>query len=195
MRAMPSRTGNQALNKWLRFLWSSDCVSNESTLSAAGKVPDSTCRLKCRNGETRQAEHKPTHKETSRTGASRRAGRITRRDSWAGHKTESKSRGSNMPIRKRGSTYQVDVRLADGTRFRKTYPTLTIAEEAEKALTPNPTQRAIARHAVRNSRSKSSSTAPCAKPSRNVAAISSRVPSPRPTSGKSVRTSKVRPIR
>jgi len=50
-----------------------------------------------------------------------------------------------MPIRKRGPSWQVDVRLLDGTRVRRTYPTEEIAKEAEKALTPNPQQRQMAR--------------------------------------------------
>jgi hypothetical protein len=68
-----------------------------------------------------------------------------------------------MPVRQRGTTWQVDVRLADGTRFRKTFPTEEMAREAEKAMKLNPQQRAIARYAARASRSKSADTARSAR--------------------------------
>jgi hypothetical protein len=93
-----------------------------------------------------------------------------------------------MPIRQRGKTWQVDVRLADGTRFRRSYPTEAIAKEAEKALTPNPQQRAMNRFAARGLRSKSSSIVRSGKPSCDDAAHSMPAKSHKPTSRKSVRT-------
>jgi len=91
-----------------------------------------------------------------------------------------------MPIRQRGKAWQVDVRLADGSRFRKTFPTKEHAEEAEKAMTPNPQQRAIARFAVRASRSKSADTARSVKPSSDDAGNSNRNKLPTPTSRSSL---------
>jgi len=91
-----------------------------------------------------------------------------------------------MPVRKRGNTWQVDVRLLDGSRFRKTYPTEESARAAEVAMRPNPTQRAIARSAARASRSKSSDTVRFAKPSLGVSAHSPQPKSLKPTSLKCV---------
>ena len=78
-----------------------------------------------------------------------------------------------MTVRQRGKTWQVDVRLADGTRFRKAFPTKEMAEEAEKAMTPNPLQRAMQRFAARGWRSKLSVTARSVKPSSGKSATSS----------------------
>ena len=69
-----------------------------------------------------------------------------------------------MPIRKRGPSWQVDVRLVDGSRIRRTYPTEAIAREAEKALQPNPQQRQMARFQRRKQRKPSAAIDPCAKP-------------------------------
>ncbi len=91
-----------------------------------------------------------------------------------------------MPVRKRGSAWQVDVRLLDGSRFRKTYPTEESAREAEKAMTPNPQQRAIARFAARASRSKSSDTVRLEKPSLGTAGRSVPAKLLKPTSPKCV---------
>ena len=57
-----------------------------------------------------------------------------------------------MPIRKRGESYQIDVRLADGQRIRRNYPTQQAAEQAAAIITPNPAQRAAMRK-LRASRS------------------------------------------
>ena len=69
-----------------------------------------------------------------------------------------------MPIRKRGPSWQVDVRLVDGSRIRRTYPTEEIAREAEKALQPNPQQRQMARFQRHKPRKPSVAIDPCAKP-------------------------------
>lgn len=56
-----------------------------------------------------------------------------------------KNEREEMPIRQRGSSWQVDVRTIDGTRIRASYATEEEAREAETALNPNPTARAEAR--------------------------------------------------
>ena len=56
-----------------------------------------------------------------------------------------------MPIRKRGPSYQVDVRLPDGRRYRKTVATEEQALALEKALTTNPNQRRAMRLALQPS--------------------------------------------
>jgi hypothetical protein len=91
-----------------------------------------------------------------------------------------------MPIRQRGKTWQVDVRLVDGTRFRKTMPTKEMAEETEKAMTPNPRQRAISRYAVRDSHSKSAATVRSGKALSAGSGNSKRSKSAKPTSLKCV---------
>jgi hypothetical protein len=50
-----------------------------------------------------------------------------------------------MPIRKRGNSWQIDIRLADGSRIRRTAATEEQAREIEQALKPTPQQRAAAR--------------------------------------------------
>ena len=52
---------------------------------------------------------------------------------------------TKMPVRKRGASWQVDLRLTDGTRIRRNYPTQEEATTAEAALRPNPQARAAAR--------------------------------------------------
>ena len=91
-----------------------------------------------------------------------------------------------MPVRKRGNTWQVDIRLTDGSRFRKTYPTEESAREAEKAMTTNPTQRAIARFAARASRSKSSAIVRSGRQLSAAVALSKPVKSLKPISPKCV---------
>jgi hypothetical protein len=46
-----------------------------------------------------------------------------------------------VPIRQRGSNWQVDVRLPDGRRYRKTVTTEDAAKQMEAALKTNPQQR------------------------------------------------------
>ena len=58
-----------------------------------------------------------------------------------------------MPIRKRGESYQIDFRTAEGNRIRRNFATKEEAEEALAALTPNPQQRAAARALRRRQRS------------------------------------------
>ncbi len=78
-----------------------------------------------------------------------------------------------MPIRKRGESYQIDVRLADGQRIRRNYPTQQAAEQAAAIITPNPAQRAAMRklRASRKSSARSNSTAVHAQQSSRPEAI------------------------
>ena len=91
-----------------------------------------------------------------------------------------------MPIRLRGKSWQIDVRLADGTRFRRTYPTQAIAAEAEKAMTPNPLQRSMGKFAARTLRNKSSVIGRSGSRSSSVVAPLDPIKSPQPTSSKCV---------
>ena len=74
-------------------------------------------------------------------------------DSEFGKRTcKPKRKRAQMPIRKRGNSWQIDIRTAEGTRIRKTYATKEEATEAEAALRPNPQQRAAMRKVRRESR-------------------------------------------
>lgn len=75
-----------------------------------------------------------------------------------------------MPIRKRGDTWQVDVRTAEGTRIRRSFPTQESAIEAEAAMKPNPQQRAAMRHLRREQSARSTSTHASGKASRQTVA-------------------------
>jgi hypothetical protein len=77
-----------------------------------------------------------------------------------------------MPIRKRGSAWQVDVRTAEGTRIRRQCETEEEARSVETSLQPNPQQRAAMRKLRRQQSARSSSTPESAKPSSKVVAIS-----------------------
>jgi len=57
-----------------------------------------------------------------------------------------------MPIRQRGTSWQVDVRLHDGKRYRTTVKTETEAMELEASLKTNPKQRRAMKRALRPSR-------------------------------------------
>ncbi len=56
-----------------------------------------------------------------------------------------------MPIRKRGPSWQVDVRLPDGRRYRKTVNTEDEAKALEASLRTNPQQRRAMKAALRRS--------------------------------------------
>ena len=56
-----------------------------------------------------------------------------------------------MPVRKRGESWQLDVRTAEGTRIRRQFTTEREALEAEAAIKPNPMQRAEGRKQRRKS--------------------------------------------
>jgi hypothetical protein len=87
-----------------------------------------------------------------------------------------------MPIRKRGKSWQVDVRNTDGTRVRASYATEEEARAAEAALTPNPHARAEARKLRRRASARSRTSRPTsAAPSTKVALISDPPKSPPPT--------------
>lgn len=87
-----------------------------------------------------------------------------------------------MPIRKRGKSWQVDVRNTDGTRVRASYATEEEARAAEAALTPNPNARAEARKLRRRASARSRTSRPTsAAPSTKVALISDPPKSPPPT--------------
>jgi len=63
-----------------------------------------------------------------------------------------------MPVRKRGVSWQLDVRTAEGLRIRRQYATEKEALQAEIALKPNPTKRAEARRQRRKSSARSEAT-------------------------------------
>jgi hypothetical protein len=65
-----------------------------------------------------------------------------------------------MPIRQRGPSWQVDVRLPDGKRYRTTVPTEAEAKALETSLTINPQQRRAMRLALRQSRAATSPAPP-----------------------------------
>lgn len=77
-----------------------------------------------------------------------------------------------MPIRKRGNTWQVDVRTAEGTRIRRQCETEAEAQSTETALKPNPQQRAAMRKLRRQQSARSESTPASAKQSTNIVGIS-----------------------
>jgi hypothetical protein len=56
-----------------------------------------------------------------------------------------------MPIRQRGASWQVDVRLPDGKRYRTTVKTEAEAVELEASLKTNPKQRRAMKRALRPS--------------------------------------------
>lgn len=56
-----------------------------------------------------------------------------------------------MPIRKRGNSWQVDVRLPDGKRYRTTVRTEEEARAMEGGLKTNPQQRRAMKRALRQS--------------------------------------------
>ena len=56
-----------------------------------------------------------------------------------------------MPIRQRGGTWQVDVRLPDGRRHRKSVKTEQEALELERLLQTSPQQRREMKKALRQS--------------------------------------------
>jgi hypothetical protein len=75
-----------------------------------------------------------------------------------------------MPIRQRGKHWQVDVRITDGTRIRRTFDSEESAKLAEEALRPTPQQRAVLktasqRHSARKKGPPSGTTKPSASPS------------------------------
>ena len=77
-----------------------------------------------------------------------------------------------MPIRKRGESWQIDIRTADGTRLRRSYSTQSEALEAETLLKPNPQQRAAMRELRRRLLARSESKSASGKHSSNIVAIS-----------------------
>ena len=91
-----------------------------------------------------------------------------------------------MPIRKRGESWQIDVRTAEGTRIRRTYPTQEAAQEAEAAMMPNPQQRTAMRKLRRAQSVRSNSTPASVKVSRLGPGMSRRLQSQRPKSPVSV---------
>ena len=72
-----------------------------------------------------------------------------------------------MPVRPRGDSWQLDIRLMDGSRLRRTYPTEAAALEAEQQLRPTPQQRAAFRAKKRQS-SRQSSARKGTKPSGSI---------------------------
>ena len=77
-----------------------------------------------------------------------------------------------MPIRKRGESWQIDVRLGDGSRIRRSYATQEQAAEAAKALTPSPQQRATMRKLRRLTSGKSSARSNSARSSKSKSSSS-----------------------
>jgi hypothetical protein len=77
-----------------------------------------------------------------------------------------------MPIRKRGESWQIDIRTADGMRLRRSYPSQTEALEAEALLKPNPQQRAAMRELRRKSSARSKLPAASEARSSNTVPIS-----------------------
>ncbi len=63
-----------------------------------------------------------------------------------------------MPVRRRGVSWQLDIRTAEGTRIRRQYATEQEALEAEASIKPNPTQRAEARKQRRRSLARKKAT-------------------------------------
>src|ERR1035437_6470504 len=90
-----------------------------------------------------------------------------------------------MPIRKRGSTWTVDVRTAEGTRIRRQCETEAEARSVESALLPNPQLRAAMRKLRRQQSARSESTRASAKPSSKVVDISKSEQSEQATSRES----------
>lgn len=92
-----------------------------------------------------------------------------------------------MPIRPRGPSWQVDVRLPDGKRYRKTVPTEADAEALEAALQVSPQQRRAMKKALRHSPGAQPSAAQPCPISSLQASAASQEPNSRPqTSAKSV---------
>jgi hypothetical protein len=65
-----------------------------------------------------------------------------------------------MPIRQRGPSWQVDVRLPDGNRYRKTVNTEAEAVVLEATLNVNPNQRRAIKRALRQSSAAMKPSAP-----------------------------------
>ncbi len=86
-----------------------------------------------------------------------------------------------MAVRKRGDSWQVDLRTAEGTRFRRSYPTQEAAAAAEEAIKPNPQQRAALRKQRRKSVARSTSTSVSPKDSSANAETNSSQTSQPPT--------------
>jgi hypothetical protein len=83
-----------------------------------------------------------------------------------------------MPIRQRGPSWQVDVRLPDGRRYRKTVNTEEEAKALEASLSTNPLQRRAFKQALQQSRGAMKDAAPPSEtPSKSVSADE-----PQPTS-------------
>jgi len=95
-----------------------------------------------------------------------------------------------MPIRKRGSTWQVDVRTAEGTRIRRQCETEEEARSVENSLQPNPQQRTAMRKLRRQQSARSESIPASEKPSSNIVDISKSKQSEPATSRLSAMTSK-----
>lgn len=89
---------------------------------------------------------------------------MTKCTGWA------RGRETNMPIRKRGDSWQIDVRTIDGVRIRRNFPTKEAAQEAEAALKPNPSMRAAMRRLRRkqSARKRQSSPTSAGPSSRHV---------------------------
>jgi hypothetical protein len=88
-----------------------------------------------------------------------------------------------MAIRPRGKSWQVDIRLIDGSRLRRTFATEAAATEAETAMRPNPQQRAAAKKkrfrksSARKNKHLPGSTSPSGERSSNIAEISDQTKS------------------
>lgn len=83
-----------------------------------------------------------------------------------------------MPIRQRGGSWQIDVRLPDGKRYRTTVRTQEEAERLEASLKTNPQQRRAMKNALRKSRAASDETAqPSTKSSTSASESSNRLKS------------------
>lgn len=65
-----------------------------------------------------------------------------------------------MAVRRRGTSWEIDLRLIDGTRIRKSYATEKAAVEAEMAMKPNPSQRALGRQMRKAARARRGSAGP-----------------------------------
>lgn len=79
-----------------------------------------------------------------------------------------------MPIRQRGNTWQVDVRLPDGSRYRKQAKTEAEAKALEAMLSTTPEQRRAMKRALRSSpaASEQSAALPSSPPSNSTAGTS-----------------------
>jgi len=77
-----------------------------------------------------------------------------------------------MPIRRRGTHWQVDIRTAEGTRIRRQYETEAQAIAAEAAMKPNPQQRAEMRKLRRKLSARLKSPDASASPSSDIVDIS-----------------------